>query len=355
MAAAEAGDALELGPGTYAEAILIDKDLTLRGRDGAIATVLSGDRSFRPLEIRGATVVLEDLMVFRGVGEPGGGLSAEDATLTMRGCIVAECTSPDRAGAVFVRTTATTSAEFDDCVFRDCAAAGRGGALHASAGAGGQLVRLRFTRCRFLRNDGNAGGAVLLTAGASGARVDADFDRCTFEGNSGRDGGALLADAAIGDASIALDFRGCLFVDNEASGMGSALRLTARGVSSAVSARVLQCTLAANRAPDRPGGFTAISAEAAGDSTLQLQNSIVFGNSPPGVFTLGVDYEETASFVDVDPVFAGPERNDFRLGFGSPAVDAGDLALLTPDMLLDLDRKPRVRGVSVDCGAYERE
>jgi hypothetical protein len=57
--------------------------------------------------------------------------------------------------------------------------------------------------------------------------------------------------------------------------------------------------------------------------------------------------------IDVDPIFVAPALNDFRLAPVSPAIDAGDPALLLPDMLLDLDGKPRNLGAGVDLGAFE--
>jgi len=355
VAAAEPGDVLELGPGIYREQVLIDKDLTLRGRDGFVETVLEGERRFRPVEVVGATVLLEDLTFLHGSSDPGGAVRAQDAQLTVRRCTFAECRSGDRAGAVSIRASAATSVVFDDCVFRDCTSLGRGGAVYAAAGSPGESVSLLFLRCRFLRNDGNAGGAILLSAGFGDASVEAQFDRCTFEGNAGRDGGALMAESATGDASVSFECRSCLFADNESTGKGSAIRLVSLTGSAAVTARILHCTLAANRGPTRAGGFGAISGESPsmGASRLLLQNSVVFGNSPAGIFTSGIQFDSESSFVDRDPVFAGP--TDFRLGFNSPAVDAGDPALLPPDMLLDLDGKPRTLGDAPDAGAYERE
>jgi len=355
--AAAAGEVLLLGPGTYREDVLIQVDLTLRGTDGQAATVIEGERRFRPLEIRGATVVLEDLTFLHGSSDPGGAVHAEDARLTVRRCTFGECRSFDRAGAVSIRTSGDASAFFDECVFRDCESGGRGGAVYAAAGAPGEYLSLRFQRCRFLRNDGNAGGALLLSAGFGDARLEATFDRCTFEANHGRDGGGLMAEVGTGEASIQLLCTNCLFVDNTSTGKGSAVRVVALTGSAAVDARILQCTFTANRAPSRAGGYGPISAESPtqGASLLRLENSILFANVPPGVFTSGIEFDATASFIDRDPMFVDPLAHDFRLMPGSPAIDAGETSLLPLDLLLDLDGNPRVVGAHVDVGAYESE
>ncbi len=52
----------------------------------------------------------------------------------------------------------------------------------------------------------------------------------------------------------------------------------------------------------------------------------------------------------LDELFADPETENYRLRFGSPAVDAGT-EFLAP--LLDLDRLPRPAGEGFDIGAYE--
>jgi predicted outer membrane repeat protein len=352
--AAQPGDVLELGPGTYREQILIDKPLTLLGVAGASETILEGERRFRPLEVRDVAITLEGLTFLHGSSDPGGGLRTRNAVLTVRDCVFAECRSGDRAGAVSVLTDGTASAFFENCVFRDNSSLGRGGAIFAAAGADDQTVSIAFRECRFLRNDGNAGGVILISAGTDQARIDADFDRCTFEENRGRDGGAIMAEVGTGQAKSVVRVRGCLFRANSGTGKGGALRLLALTGSASIEALVLQCTFVRNANPTRAGGYGTISAEAPTTSSmLLLQNSIIFDNIPEGLFTSGLHVDSTNMMIDVDPIFVAPALNDFRLAPVSPAIDAGDPALLLPDMLLDLDGKPRNLGAGVDLGAFE--
>ena len=54
--------------------------------------------------------------------------------------------------------------------------------------------------------------------------------------------------------------------------------------------------------------------------------------------------------VNVDPLFVNPEKNDFRLQAGSPAIDAGEHI---PEVTTDIDGNPRPHGKGYDIGPYE--
>jgi len=57
--------------------------------------------------------------------------------------------------------------------------------------------------------------------------------------------------------------------------------------------------------------------------------------------------------IDADPLFADSIAGDLHLLSGSPAINAGDIALVSSSaQTVDLDGNPRVVG-NVDIGAYE--
>lgn len=56
---------------------------------------------------------------------------------------------------------------------------------------------------------------------------------------------------------------------------------------------------------------------------------------------------------DVRAVFVDPDKRDFRLKAGSPAIDAG--TDLRADVPADIDGTRRPQGKAFDCGAYERK
>jgi Ca2+-binding RTX toxin-like protein len=55
--------------------------------------------------------------------------------------------------------------------------------------------------------------------------------------------------------------------------------------------------------------------------------------------------------LDVDPLFINPNRDDYRLENGSPAIDVGNNGVVTVEV--DLDNNPRIVNNIVDLGAYE--
>ena len=68
--------------------------------------------------------------------------------------------------------------------------------------------------------------------------------------------------------------------------------------------------------------------------------------------------------IDADPLFVGPDNDDFHLSPGSPCIDAADNTAVPEDITTDLDGNPRFvddpdtedTGIGypcVDMGAYE--
>jgi hypothetical protein len=74
------------------------------------------------------------------------------------------------------------------------------------------------------------------------------------------------------------------------------------------------------------------------------ENNLVFG-ATNNFFTPG------PGTLFVDPQFIG--GGDFRLNFGSPAINAGNSARVPPDITRDLSGLLRIQGAAVDMGAYE--
>lgn len=224
----------------------------------------------------------------------------------------------------------------------------------APFGVGGALVqatRLRTTNCIFRNNDGG-----FVCGGMGGTTVDPGIvANCVFEGNiGGIVGGGFLAG---GDVAIV----NCVFLHNSAAAGGGIL---------IDDGPVINCTFYENE-----GG-----AIAAGTMNTFVANSILWNDSPTEVTIFvdnpprlpSIEYSNVqggwtgAGNIDADPRFVQPGTRNFRLGHGSPCLDAGNTSYLPADLAdldgdgntteplpIDLAGSPRIANGNLDMGAYE--
>lgn len=219
------------------------------------------------------------------------------------------------------------------CVFEGNTTSGFGGAL-VSVG-----THLTVVNCSFRANRAqNQGGAVFFE-GASAAMIV----NSRFAENSAAGGGAMSVHGTE------LMLQNCVLHHNSANQNGGGVFCNKQ---SAVT--VVNCTLAANSAPDG-SAFALRSSNQRYPSTLAMANSILwdegeevwnddgstitFTNSDvrggwPGVGNIAED----PLFLDPDGVdgVPGTSDDDFRLASGSPCIDAGDNHAVLPDVA-DLD------------------
>lgn len=226
-----------------------------------------------------------------------------------------------------------------NCVFRNNYATAYGGGLYATSST------LDLTKCLLRDNAaGGFGGAVFTEGGGTSSR----FTHCTFLKNTtNSQGGALF----IFENSSAQLF-GCLFSRNETPNHnGNAI------YSHNASTECTNCTIASGREN------TALFANANG--SINLRNSIVWGNSHGGVggaaAQYGVSPDATITFdhcnvegivppgvgnLSADPIFIDPDGVDnilgtmddnYRLAAGSPCNDAGRNDSLAATFLYDYD------------------
>lgn len=97
-------------------------------------------------------------------------------------------------------------------------------------------------------------------------------------------------------------------------------------------------------------GGPGIEASGAGSASIEVWNSISFGNGTNDQFAGGT--ERHAHFT-ADPHFVAAARGDYHLRLDSPAINAGLAGVPGGLGPADLDLGPRVRGAAVDAGAYE--
>lgn len=259
--------------------------------------------------------------------------------------------------------------------FFDNLSAGPGGAIHttlgivmelrdtlfagngsATSGAGAVLASTNpstFVRCAFLDNDSQVGAGGLFLVGSTSNGPD-HLASCLIAGNwTAFFGGGVYAPEPS-------QFMNCLVAQNAA--------VAGAGIMCEDPSAFAHCTVADNF-PDgiKMVGSTGLTvvhsifssngdAELAGDpAQATIDRSLIAGGwSGPGVGN-----------IDGDPLFVAVDARDYRLDGQSPALDAGDAALV-PTEIVDLDGDmilgpltvdalgaSRIQGAAPDLGAFE--
>ncbi len=225
---------------------------------------------------------------------------------------------------------------------------------------GGAAVVEGFT----IRNgQADVGGAMLIAG-------DATVADCVFEGNTAGGGGALYIGgssptitgctftgncAEVNDGGGVYNGGGsptlinCLMIGNSASRLGGAI------FSDLALLTLLNCTISENTAHGG-GGITNYAAV-----EMTMTNCIVWQNHAATGEGLAVQIRSTSSVetvnysciqdlgdafggegnIEADPGFVDPQQGNYRLGPGSPCIDAGANAAVPIDVTTDLDGSPR--------------
>jgi hypothetical protein len=395
---------IELADGVYSGPQNRDLDfggreLTVRSANGPAGCVLDLQGSGRAFTLDSGEqgVLVQGLTIRNGSASQGGAIWSGNASYTLERCVFEGCQASASGGAVFAMALLAPTpptVTLVESTFRGCAADGAGAAALS-------YVRAQVDACLFEDNlsTSSAGALSLLVRGGASW-----VTRAVFLGNaaSTSGGGMTASTLGAGDEVVVVD---ALMAGN-AAGVGGALWADGR-------VTVAASTLVSNTAGTRGG---AVEVPAGGD--LALAGTILWDNSSPSGPQLHVSGTATVAALvevawcdvqggqpgvvvqgssvlswlggnlDADPFFVDPDGpdgdpttladNDWRLGAGSPCLDAGDNTRVPPDGLdldgdgdvleptpLDLDGTPRfvddpapdVGNGSpplVDLGAYER-
>ena len=292
----------------------------------------------------------------------GGALLMEPGTIFVSDCLFLSNQALS-GGAVYIEESSPT---FQRCSFANnqTMPSGSGGAVYCRNGASESPT---FVACLFEKNLATFGGAVLAFNFISPV-----FNECLFSGNTSVSyrgagaGGALLV---TGNNTARLI--NCVLADNTAPQGGAIFH------SVGAELELHNCTVARNHALDGQGGGvwfsgetvclnsvfwgnTATEAESVEDEQLHSvdQNELELNFSC--VEGLTGDLEGIGNIGD-DPAFADPDGRDgvpgtgdedYHLTDGSPCVDAGDPDF-EPEDPFDFDGDERIRECRVDIGFDE--
>jgi hypothetical protein len=264
----------------------------------------------------------------------GGGIAA-GANASIEACLIAHNQATSSYGGG-VAGGFYGSTEISRCTIVSNSAASDAGGLYVCSYYSGSSA----DRCDISYNTaGQRGGGAML-------QYQARLTRCRITDNR------ALAAAGGGVASYDGTLRNCLLARNESRGDGGGV------FSSGVLAE--NCTIAFNRSYGRGGGIWSEGAAA-------FSNDILYANWAVAGLDAG-QYNPTTVFYDHcsatdtmlpgtnnvigDPLFANPITNDFRIRYGSVALDAGTNQAWMSGAT-DLNGKARVVGSAVDIGACE--
>lgn len=335
--------------------------------------------------------------------DDGGGVFVRDNEVTMDNCTFNSNTADvdgdlaGHGGGVAIDNTDGSSVLITSCNFNGNNASAGGGlrgtagnidvhgavfdANVASLGGGGVSASvdatLSIVDCQLVSNTANLGG------GGGSFSGNATITRSNFSSNT-----AIFAAGAVVQTTLEeVVFVSCRFEGNTATNDSGAMKTTTGG-----TATLVNCLIEANTAPFGSGAIgvsgntsemTLIHCAIVGNSgggvlndtfttgTSNILNSIVWGNTN-GAALLGdasaVMYSNIeggapgAGNIDQDPLFVNEILGNFRLGPGSPSIDAGSNSLLPLDVAdldddgdtleilpLDLDADFRVKGPNDDC------
>jgi len=329
-------DVAVLGGFTGVETAVDQRDwkihVTVLSGDIGVAGV-SSDNSFhvvRPPGV-GATAILDGFTVSGGrANNPaifndrsgGGILCLAGASPTVRNCRFVANHADSYGGGGFATSS---SPRFEDCTFEANTAAGWGG------GFGCTTSTPRWDRCAFIANTAPSGSAL---AGFEGGTPTLLNTLVRDNVATGASGGAIVTMGGF--------FASCTIVRNQ-----STVATTAGIVAVNFGNSLIGSILWDNTGP---GGAQGVANQFTG---ILPSFQVIIENATPSAWVL-----------NVDPQFADPANDDFRLTIGSPAIDAGN-SQHTAAFTLDLDRRSRFgddpsvtdTGIGtvpyVDIGAFE--
>lgn len=342
--------------GSVTNRLVVDKPLTVQSVNGPAVTVLNGGGAMRCVYLTN-NAVLAGFTLSGGVApDSGGGIWFGGPRGMAFNCVISANSATNSGGGAF-------GGHLSACQLT----------ANSSPGAGGGAEACTMDNCVIAANwaGGMGGGADYCT-----------LNSCVLSNNTGVSWGGGAARSTLNscalNGNLSLTSGGGVYSSevNNSTLTGNSSTGTAGGASFST---LDNCLLTGNVSGDRGGGAgwgllnncTLVNNSATnsggGDFGSALNNCIVYYNSAPapdqinyGTSCAGcypVDYSciiplvpGSGNFTNA-PGFVDPGGGDFHLQTNSPCINAGINS--SAASLVDLDGNPRIKGGTVDVGAYE--
>ncbi len=379
--AANNGDTVLVGPGTYVENINFNgKAITVTSSDGPVTTIVDGNHNgtvvtFNHSET--AAAVLSGFTIRNGFqsGGFGGGISISSASPTISSNVITGNHAIYGIG-IYVYDGSSTIKN-NTITYNDQTGAGSGGFNGSGITVDGidpaaspQIVANAIT------NNSSGGGIAIYSNGAPLIQGN------LIQGNTSGDGGGLSFQG-YGSPIISQN----LIVGNTASDNGAGIWISLYNASYRSPVLVVNNTIAENNGGP-PHGTSGIYTTGFAQNATFINNIVVavpgqngvtcdnsFGAIPSGSVSPVFSNNDAYSFggagfagwcaatfrsgnIFSDPQLLSVANNDFHLAKSSPAVDAGDItAAHLPST--DYDGNPRIADgngdgtATIDMGSYE--
>jgi PKD repeat protein len=292
--------------------------------------------------------------------QSGGGVYCQSATAVITNCVFIGNAAYDSAGGCYQGTINNCSFLSNwvcNCNWNGFDHAGGGGALEATlnncvlsnnwngANSGGGVSWSVVSNCILSGNTSYYGGGAYYSVlnnsllisnnapGAGGGIAGIAATNCIFRYNTSWWG------AGADNATV----ENCLIVSNFATYIGGGV----------ISVTANNCTIVGNSAPNSSGG-------GGGANSSTLYNCIVTDNyGTNGANYMGCTFFYSCTGPDPgglgnitnSPAFVDAANGNYRLAASSPCINSGRNAYLSATT--DLDGNPRIKGGTVDLGAYE--
>ncbi len=268
----------------------ISSDITISG-PGRDNLIISGEDSWRVLQINNGTVVVAGITVANGFinsGSNGAGIniSGNSTIVTLRNCRIEDNHNLDNrsGGGVFNLAELT----IENCIIENNSIAGRGGGVINGSNSSGLTATLTIRDSIIRGNSANVGGGIYNAASGTASVYDSEISDNDIGGSNGsgiyNSGSMLVQNSRIENnhsdsiGSTISNVAGDLSIEN--SSISNNYVALGRTIRAGGTVTITNSTISGNYATDEGAVNDALLA----NGTVSLINSTISGNSGRGVY-----------------------------------------------------------------------